>query len=309
MSVRIIIGVTKREKSRLEVFPIKKAAVINDLSGFGKCSLTAAIPVLSALGVQCCPLATAVLTGQTGYQHYACTDLTAMLPLYTERWQQNHAEFDSIYSGYMTGIEQLMNFEDFLTHFRTDHTFFLVDPVMGDDGRVYGMYTPELLDGMKQLSRKADLITPNLTEACLLADAQMERISQYSDSESLLSFAGDLAYKLREFSGHSQDIIITGIKCRDAAAPFIYNLALTENGTHTCRSHFFNRSFSGTGDLFASVMCGCRTRGMDTVSAMELAGSFLYHSIADTMNENIDRNDGVNFEKFLLELIEGVNRL
>lgn len=293
----------------MEVFPIKKAAVINDLSGFGKCSLTAAIPVLSALGVQCCPLATAVLTGQTGYQHYACTDLTAMLPLYTERWQQNHVEFDAIYSGYMTGISQLLNFEDFLAHFRTEHTFLLVDPVMGDDGRVYGMYTPELLEGMKQLSRKADLITPNLTEACLLTDTPIDHIAAYHDNESYLAFAEEQAHRLRECSEHTQDVIITGIKCRDAAAPFIYNLALTEEGTHTCRSHFFNRSFSGTGDLFASVMCGCRTRGMDTVSAMELANSFLYHSIADTMNENIDRNDGVNFEKFLLELIEGVKHL
>lgn len=287
---------------------IKKAAVINDLSGFGKCSLTAAIPVLSALGVQCCPLATAVLTGQTGYSHYACTDLTDMMQQYTACWQQNDVHFDAIYTGYLTGAVQLRHLEDFLTHFREEHTLLLVDPVMGDDGRVYSMYSSQLLEGMKQLSRKADLITPNLTEACLLTDTALEQVAAYTDSASFLAYAREIAYKLRELAQRAQHVIITGIKCPHEATPFIYNLALTEDGTHICRSHFFNRSFSGTGDLFASVLCGCRTRGMDTVHAMELAGSFLYHSIADTMNENIDRNDGINFENYLSELIEGIKR-
>lgn len=287
---------------------IKKAAVINDLSGFGKCSLTAAIPVLSALGVQCCPLATAVLTGQTGYSHFACTDLTDMMQQYIACWRQNNVHFDAIYSGYMTGAKQLCHLGDFLAHFREEHTLLLVDPVMGDDGRVYGMYSPELLDGMKQLSREADLITPNLTEACLLTDTSLEKVTAYTDSASFLAFAGEVAHRLKELARRAQDVIVTGIKCPHEATPFIYNLAVTESGTHICRSHFFNRSFSGTGDLFASVLCGCRTRGMDTVYAMELAGSFLYHSIADTMNENIDRNDGINFENYLSELIEGIRR-
>lgn len=285
---------------------MKKAAVINDLSGFGKCSLTAAIPVLSALGVQCCPLATAVLTGQTGYPHFSCTDLTDMMQEYITCWKQNDVHFDAIYSGYMTGSMQLRHLEEFLLHFREKDTFLLVDPVMGDDGHVYGMYSPELLDGMKQLSRKADLITPNLTEACLLTDTELENVTAYH-GKSRLSFAEEIAYKLRDAAQNRQHIIITGIKCPDEATPFIYNLALTEDGCSIRRSHFFNRSFSGTGDLFASVMCGCRTRGMDTIAAMELAGSFLYHSIADTMNETIDRNDGIHFENHLSELIDGIS--
>ena len=115
---------------------MKKAAVINDLSGFGKCSLTAAIPVLSALGVQCCPLATAVLTGQTGYPYFHCTDLTDMMPQYIDAWAQNNAHFDAIYSGYMTGRKQIEHLLDLITQFRRDDTLLLVDPVMGDDGRV-----------------------------------------------------------------------------------------------------------------------------------------------------------------------------
>lgn len=101
---------------------MKKAAVIHDLSGFGKCSLTAAIPVLSALGVQCCPVATAVLTGQTGYPYYHCTDLTAMLPDYIDAWGKNNAHFDAIYSGFLTGSEQISQVLDFIRYFREEHT-------------------------------------------------------------------------------------------------------------------------------------------------------------------------------------------
>ena len=149
---------------------MKKAAVIHDLSGFGKCSLTAAIPVLSALGVQCCPVATAVLTGQTGYPCYHCTDLTAMLPDYIDAWGKNNAHFDAIYSGFLTGAEQISQVLDFIRQFREEHTLLLVDPVMGDDGNAYPFFTPGLLNGMKELTLEADVITPNLTEACLLAD-------------------------------------------------------------------------------------------------------------------------------------------
>lgn len=284
---------------------MKKVAVINDLSGFGKCSLTAAIPVLSVLGVQCCPLATAVLTGQTGYLYYHCTDLTSMMPDYTDAWLQNQVHFDAIYSGYMTGDAQITYVLDFLEHFRKEDTFLVVDPVMGDDGSVYSMYTPRLLEKMKELSRKADLITPNLTEACLLADIPTEKAMVYTDAESFLSFAAETAQKLRDVADGNQDVVITGIKCRNEATPFIYNLAATKDGIYRSRSRFFDRSFSGTGDLFASVLCGCRMNGMRTEDAMELAGQFLYHSIADTMNDAISSNDGVNFEKFLIELIKG----
>ena len=185
---------------------MKKAAVINDLSGFGKCSLTAAIPVLSALGVQCCPLATAVLTGQTGYPYFHCTDLTDMMPQYIDAWTQNNAHFDAIYSGYMTGRKQIEHLLDLITQFRRDDTLLLVDPVMGDDGRVYGIYSDDLLDGMKELSRKADVITPNLTEACLLSDTDITKATDYTDTDSFLAFAAETAVKVdfpHVFHGYS----------------------------------------------------------------------------------------------------------
>lgn len=282
---------------------MKKVAVINDLSGFGKCSLTAAIPILSVMGVQCCPVATAVLTGQTGYSYFHCRDLTDMMEQYTDAWSHNQVHFNSIYTGYVTGVEQIEYIMHFIDTFRKEDTFLLVDPVMGDDGRVYGMYTPELLEGMKKLSRKANLITPNLMEAALLTDSDVSDIFSEFKADVLLEKATRLGEKLRSLAEVPQDVVITGIKCKDDATPFIYNLAVTESGIHTCRSHFFQKSFSGTGDLFASVMCGGKTQGLSTQESMELAKNFLYHSIADTMNEEIPGSDGVNFEKYLSELI------
>ena len=161
---------------------------------------------------------------------------------------------------------------------------------------------------MKELSRDANLITPNLTEACLLADIDITKAANYSDSASMLAFAGETASRLRALAFVDQDVVITGIKCRNDAAPFICNITATANGVHESRSPFFDRSFSGTGDLLASVLCGCRLNGMCTEDAVNLAGRFLYHSIADTMQENGAGNAGVNFEKYLIELImEGTN--
>ena len=284
---------------------MKKVAVMNDLSGFGKCSLTAAIPVLSALGVQCCPLPSAVLTNQTGYPHYHFTDLSDMLTDYIDAWEKNGAHFDGIYSGFMMSSEQINSFIGFLEHFYENDTFLLVDPVMGDDGRMYSIYSPQLLESTRTLSRKADLITPNLTEACLLAGYDLEKVYQNATKENLFSVAIDMGTKLRESAEKNQDVVITGIKCKDDASPFIYNLAITSEGIFENKSHFFNKSFSGTGDLFASVMCGCHLNGISTFESMKLASSFLYHSIADTMNDDISPSDGVNFEKFLIELIKG----
>lgn len=286
---------------------MKKAAVINDLSGFGKCSLTAAIPVLSALGVQCCPLATAVLTGQTGYPYYHCTDLTDMMPQYVDAWSHNNVHFDAIYSGFLTGHRQIEYLLDLIAHFRENDTLLLVDPVMGDDGRMYDIYSDELLAGMRNLTRKADVITPNLTEACLLAGTDPAKATNYSDADSFLAFATETAETLRELADGSQDVVVTGVKYINEAAPLIYNIAVTESGAYKSCSHMFDRSFSGTGDLFASVLCGCRMNGMTTAKAMELAGQFLYHSIEDTMQDHVLPEDGVHFERHLIDLICAVS--
>ena len=284
---------------------MKKAAVINDLSGFGKCSLTAALPTLSAMGIQCVPLATAVLTGQTGYEYYHCTDLTDMIPQYTDAWVRNKVEFDAICTGYMTGPVQVEKVLDFISKLKTPDTLVVVDPVMGDDGRTYGIYTDALLSGMREIVRQANLITPNLTEAALLAGYSLDRIYSNSDNSEKLKIAEEIGYILKEQGNVVKDVVITGIKCHDSESSYIYNLAFSENGMEESKSHLFNRSFSGTGDLFTSIMCGSLLNGLNTVEGMKLASSFLYNCIADTMNEDVPGNDGINFEPHLIDLIKG----
>ena len=148
----------------------KKVAVINDLSGLGRCSLTAAISVLSAMGIQACPLPTAILSSQTEYPSYYCYDFTDKMDYFRQEWKKLGTSFSGIYTGYVASVCQIEQIMHFLDTFQTADTFLLVDPVMGDDGVTYDMYTSGLLTAMKELAARADVITPNLTEFCLLTD-------------------------------------------------------------------------------------------------------------------------------------------
>ena len=286
---------------------MKNVALINDLSGYGRCSLAAAVPVISALGITCHPIPTAVLTGQSGYPVFYCKDMTDMLDGYIEAWKQNKASFEGIYSGYLTGPAQIDFFEKFLECFKREDTFVLVDPVMGDNGKVYGIYSDELLQKMKQVSVKANMITPNLTEACLLSDVDFESLTAAYTDKALLEKTAEIGTWLRGDALVSQDVIITGIKVRAEGTEYMYNVAVTGEGIYTERQKLFDRSFSGTGDLFASAMCGLKLNGYSTISAMELAGQFIHKSIEDTMKYNLSRNDGINFEKNLRMLLDSVS--
>ena len=147
---------------------MKKIAVIQDLSGLGKCSLTAAIPVISVMGVQAVPLPTAVLSNQTGYPSYYCDNYTEHMEQIMDEWEKRGFSPDGIYTGFLADEEQADKILDFLRRFRKEKTVVLVDPVMGDNGGAYGIYTEGLRERMVQLVRSAQVITPNLTEALLL---------------------------------------------------------------------------------------------------------------------------------------------
>ena len=147
---------------------LKKIAVIQDLSGLGKCSLTAAIPVISVMGVQAVPLPTAVLSNQTGYPSYYCDNYTEHMEQIMDEWEKRGFSPDGIYTGFLADEEQADKILDFLRRFRKEKTVVLVDPVMGDNGGAYGIYTEGLRERMVQLVRSAQVITPNLTEALLL---------------------------------------------------------------------------------------------------------------------------------------------
>lgn len=277
----------------------KKIAVINDLSGFGRCSLTAAISTIAAMGVSPCPLPTAILSAQTGYPSYFCDDYTDRMEYFRQEWSKMQASFDGIYTGFMASEAQIEHIFAFLETFRTPDTFLLVDPVMGDNGNSYKMFTPRLCSLMKELVLKADYITPNLTELCLLTGADYQKYASRSDPERLASEIHQCALPLLE--NGPKTIVVTGIQFTDpkSHAMQMGNLHLTKELCRMRAFPYIGGSYSGTGDLFASILAAGIARGDNIDSVICLAGEFIEKAMLDSVKEQIPRNDGVNYEQYL----------
>jgi pyridoxine kinase len=281
----------------------KKIAVINDLSGFGRCSLTAAISVLSAMGVQACPLPTALLTAQTGYPSYYCDDYTEKMEHYRREWQNMQVNFEGIYTGYVANERQIHEIFSFLETFFKKETFLLVDPVMGDNGRTYGMYNDELCRLMRLLTAKADLTTPNLTELCLLTGTDFQDLPGSDKPKELLEAVGDMARSL--CTKGTRAVVVTGIHFQDPScgSKKIGNLYYSASESGLASFSDMDGSYSGTGDLFASVLAGGYARGDSLSQTVLLAGSFLEDALRDSVREGVPYNDGVNYEKYLYHLL------
>ncbi|KXH81824.1 pyridoxamine kinase [Sporosarcina sp. HYO08] len=282
---------------------MKKVAVIQDMSSFGKCSLTAAIPVLSVMGVQAVPLPTAILTAQTDYSSFYCEDLTSKMGRFVEEWSKLGATFDGIHTGFVTGKEQIDNIFEFLNVFHTKETKLLVDPVMGDTGEVYKIFTGGLLDRMKELVKCADIITPNVTECCMLTGLSYEKLQSYRDDSDYMHALEGAGRELQETTGAT--VIITGLNPPPTASNerFVGNMYIDENRSFYRLLDYNGENYSGTGDLFASVIMGGMMRGQNLAASMELAETFLAAAIEATSKKQIPNEAGVNFEQFLRMLI------
>lgn len=281
----------------------KKIAVINDLSGFGRCSLTAAISVLSAMGVQACPLPTAILTAQTEYPSYYCDDYTDKMEIYRSEWEKMGQKFDGIYTGFVASEAQIRHIFEFIDTFRTSDTFLLVDPVMGDDGVTYNVFTPSLLEQMKKLTLQADIITPNITELCLLTDYNYNELINISCHQKFMEQLKKLGKKLCQLG--PSHVIITGIQFTgNDGIRQMGNLYISENENKLVSFPYVGGSYSGTGDLFASCLTAGTARGMNIPDIIQMAGTFLESALTDSVREHIPENDGVNYEKYLYLLIE-----
>ena len=277
----------------------KKIAVINDLSGFGRCSLTAAISVIASMGVQPCPLPTAILSGQTGYPSYFYDDYTDKMDEFRREWKKMGVSFDGIYTGFMSDGRQIEKVFDFLDTFYRKKTFLLTDPIMGDDGRRFGMCTPEFLGMMKELTARADIITPNLTELCLLTDTDFRMIELMTDEKHLLTIVEQMARNVMDRG--TKAVVVTGIRFTDSSdgVQKMGNLAVTRKEKFLSGFHFVGESYPGTGDLFASVIAGGRARGDKLEKSMETAGRLIGLALEDSVRGKVPRNDGVDYEQYL----------
>ncbi len=269
---------------------VPRVACINDISGFGRCSLTTALPVLSVMGVQACPVPTAVLSMHTGFPQFTFTDLTDTLPDYFRSWAA--LDFDWIYSGFLGSVGQIRIIRDFFRaqKKRNPACKILLDPVMGDDGKRYSTYTAELCDAMRELAAEADVITPNITEACLLTGVPYR--GECLSTEEAASLAA------RMTACGCGAVVITGIVQENR----IGNLTFEDDEIHFSSVHRTECLFSGTGDLFASVLCGALARGRCLQEAAEEAGAFLSAVTQETLLRGTPAEEGVLFEPLLYRL-------
>lgn len=264
---------------------LKRVAAINDLSGFGRCSLTVAIPVISAFGVQVCPLPTAILSAHTGFPHYSFCDFTENMQEYANKWEALGLRFDTVYSGFLGSEAQI----DIVSRFKAkqEEALFLVDPVMGDEGLVYKTYTPDMCRSMKRLCSGADIITPNLTEACILLDeAYPERELNREEIEKMLLSLGKIGAK---------NIVITGIPHENK---FI-NAAFGKGNIVLFENVHIDIDINGSGDLFASLLCAYVTNGASFETAVEKAGKFVTEAIEFTRKNTHNPEHGIMFEPLL----------
>ena len=254
----------------------KRVCAIHDLSAFGRCALTVVIPTLSALGIQTIPLPTALMSTHTGgYEDIHIRDLTEDMRPMAAHWKKLGVRFDSIYSGFLLSPEQGHIISDIIDDFRTDGTLVLVDPVMGDDGELYSTCTAELREVMAHLCGKADVITPNLTEACILTHTPYPH-GGFSSEEEAGAFAASLLSALSALCGVTA---ITGIEYTEGGEGFV--MTACADGTN---AKFFPQakvgaSYPGTGELFASVLLGLMLDGKAFFDSAEYAGRFVSETI------------------------------
>lgn len=270
---------------------IKKVAVINDISGIGRSSLTVALPIISALGVQCCPFPTAVLSCQTNYPNFSFFDFTEEMNKYKNVWDKMNIKFDCIYSGFLGSEKQIDIVVDFIKS--NPNALVIVDPVMGDNGVIYDTYTKELCDRIKYLISYADIVTPNVTESFILTGQVYNENN--IDLKVLENIAKDIALM------GPDKVIITGVVIDNK----VYNLAYDSDKDEmfVVENDYLKKHYCGTGDIFTSIISGMLVRGFDFKKSIEVASEFIYKTIKYTSQFNTDSNEGVMFELFLKDLI------
>ena len=211
--------------------------------------------------------------------------------------------FDGIYSGYLANTLQIEKVIRFLNHFQQQDTIYLADPVMGDHGKAHPFYSEKLLYGMQELTARATIITPNLTELCLLAEADYDDLQKHCHSEDYLRRIQEICEILQTRAQRSQSILVTGILRNKDNAVTVTNLAVSPTECVSMETPYTGISFSGTGDLFASVICGSVVKGLSLTEALQKAADFLQPGIEEATRTKIPRDHGIHFEQYLSRLL------
>ncbi len=275
---------------------MKRIVTIQDISCVGKCSLTVALPIISAMGIETAVVPTAVLSTHTAFPDFTFRDLTADIPDISRRWKQQDLHFDAIYTGYLGSPEQIACVEEIIDSFGGEDTLVIVDPVMGDNGHLYAGFTEEFARQMATLCGKADVIVPNLTEATAMLG--LPYTEQY-DTE----YIADILRRLTALG--AKKAVLTGVAFPSGEV----GVMAYDRGKDTYFSYArarITKNFHGTGDVFASTLTGALTRGLPLRDALQLAVDFTVASIQKTIDDPHAVWYGVNFEQALPVLIERI---
>ncbi len=268
---------------------------LQDMSAVGRCSLTVTLPIISVMGSQVVPLPTALLSNHLGFSHYHMVDFSPHMCPFMEAWKKNHFSFSAIMSGFLASPEQINLVQEAISLYRTDDSLVVVDPAMADHGKLYSVYTPDMVEAMKQLVREADVITPNFTEAALLL-GETPSLSSHSES-SLLTWGKRLS-----FLGPKQ-IVITSLFEKEEKL-FTLSYERQKGKTTLSATPKVNIAFPGTGDIFAAVLTGALLKGKALSEATEQAAQFTYKCAYLTQQSHTDPKYGVLLEPCLPLLLD-----
>lgn len=279
--------------------PTKRVLAIHDLCSFGRCSLTAAIPVISTMGSQVCPFPTAWFSNNLTYGDFHFIDFTPEMTGFMKQWEKLGLKYDAIYSGFLADAAQISVVLEAVSRFGSRGKMVVVDPVMGDDGAMYPIFKPAFVGEMRRLIKKATLITPNYTEACLLLGLPLEKPTECEipDSRKLQ----DMCLKLSELG--AQQVVITSVPAADDLIKVV-DYDAQSNVFEERTTKRIALSTCGTGDLFTSVMTGAMLGGSSLSQATRLAMVFTSYVIDYTHRSGSDVHEGVQIEPCLAKLIE-----
>lgn len=273
----------------------KRVLAVHDLCSFGRCSLTAAIPVISAMGMQVCPFPTALFSNNLTYGEFTFHDFTDKMTGFMDRWEKFGFQYDAVYSGFLASVEQIEVVRDAVKRFASkDGALVVVDPAMGDDGKLYPVFGPEYVEAMRTLVKEATLITPNFTEACFLLGEPCG--TEVPSSEALRAMTEKLA------ALGAKQVVITSVPAGENEIKVVsFDSVTGEYAERTTPRIPFTTC--GTGDLFTSVVTGSLLRGETLAAASALAMRFVSRVMEFTLASGSDPREGVIVEPCLKELL------
>lgn len=278
---------------------MKRIVTIQDISCVGKCSLTVALPIISAMGVETAVIPTAVLSTHTAFKGFTFRDLTEDISAIAEHWKKEAIDFDAIYTGYLGSFEQLKLVSELFDDFKTDKNIIFIDPVMADNGKLYPGFTQEFANEMALLCSKADVIVPNLTEASFMLGVPY--VSENYDEE----YIKDLLIKLSKLG--TRKVVLTGVSFHEN------ELGVMSYDTESKQFFTYFRenipvSFHGTGDVFASCCVGALMNDYSLEDSLKIAVDYTVESIKLSVNDTAHRWYGVNFESAIPTLVKSLEK-